>query len=152
MKLYPEIKCPYCRTQFGSYKIGDKVQHLDILWTSEAGLVKDCQDPEFVKANIESTDKYGNPKFNEDFQKKVTQLRDKFDTCPDDITKEDFEFDDYMTVFVECMNYGYIEGEDEKYDRDNITIPKLKQLWESGYSLNESLRSFIIKNNYDGTE
>lgn len=145
-KLYPEIKCPYCRTQFGSYKINDKVQHIDILWTSEAGLVKDCQDPDFVKANIESIDEYGNPKFNDDFQKKVTELRDKFETCPDDITKEDFKFEDYMTVFVECMNYGSVEGEDEDYDRDNMSKEKLKELWEKGLSLNESLRTFIIKN------
>lgn len=24
--MYPEIKCPYCRIQFGHYKIGDKVE------------------------------------------------------------------------------------------------------------------------------
>ena len=145
-ELYPEIKCPYCRIQFGHYKIGDKVEHVDMLWTSAAGLIKECQNPELVKSNLESVDKYGNPKFNEDFQKKANELRNKFETCPDDITKENFNADDYMIAFVECMNYGYVDGEDEEYDRDNITMPKIQQLWENGHNLNESLKAFIKKN------
>lgn len=145
-ELYPEIKCPYCRIQFGHYKIGDKVEHVDMLWTSAAGLIKECQNPELVKSNLESVDKNGNPKFNEDFQKKASELRNKFETCPDDITKENFNADDYMIAFVECMNYGYVDGEDEEYDRENITIPKIQQLWENGHNLNESLKAFIKKN------
>jgi hypothetical protein len=51
-----------------------------------------------------------------------------------------------MIAFVECMNYGYVDGEDEEYDRENITMPKIQQLWENGHNLNESLKAFIIKN------
>jgi hypothetical protein len=44
------------------------------------------------------------------------------------------------------MNYGYVEGEDEDYDRENMTMPKIQQMWENGYNLNEALKAFIIKN------
>lgn len=144
--IHQEIKCPYCRIQFGYYKIGKEVDHVDMLWTSEAGLIKTCQDPELIRANIASSDEYGNPKFNDDFQKKLNELRNKFETCPDDITKETFNADDYMIAFVECMNYGYVEGEDEDYDRENMTKPKIQQLWENGHNLNEALKAFIKKN------
>jgi hypothetical protein len=52
-----------------------------------------------------------------------------------------------MIAFVECMNYGYVDGEDEEYDRENMTMPKIQQLWENGHNLNESLKAFIKKNN-----
>jgi|688.fasta_scaffold06365_17 hypothetical protein len=117
-----------------------------MLWTSEAGLIKTCQDPELVRANIANLDEYGNPKFNDDFQKKLNELRNKFETCPDDITKETFNVDDYMIAFVECMNYGYVDGEDEDYDRENMTKPKIQQIWENGHNLNEALKAFIKKN------
>jgi hypothetical protein len=144
--IHQEIKCPYCRIQFGHYKIGKEVEHVDMLWTSEAGLIKTCQDSELVRANITSLDKNGNPKFNDDFQKKLNELRSKFETCPDDITKETFNADDYMIAFVECMNYGYVDGEDEDYDRENMTMPKIQQMWENGHNLNEALKAFIKKN------
>jgi hypothetical protein len=44
------------------------------------------------------------------------------------------------------MNYGYVEGEYEDYDRENMTKPKIQQLWENGHNLNEALKAFIIKN------
>jgi len=147
MTLHQEITCPYCRIQFGNYKIGqdNKVEHLDVLWTSEAGLIRKCQQPEMVLANMESVDEYGNPKFTESFQTKLTELRNKFEYNPDDISKENVSFDDYMIAFVECMNYGYVEGEDEDYDREDMTKPKIQQMWENGYNLNEALKAFIKK-------
>lgn len=144
--IHPEIKCPYCRIQFGSVKINeDDVEHLDILWSSDAGLIKKCEQPELVTSNLKSVDEHGNPTYTDEFQNKLTELRDKFENNPDDITKENFDFESYMIAFVECMNYGYVDGEDEDYDRDNITKEKLKQIWEMGYNLTEALKSFIIK-------
>jgi hypothetical protein len=134
--------------QFGNYKISkeNKVEHLDIIWSSESGLVRECQQPEMVLANMESVDEYGNPTFAESFQKKLSELRNKFENNPDDISKENVSFDDYIIAFVECMNYGYVEGEDGNYDREDMTKPKIQQMWENGYNLYEALRAFI-KNN-----
>lgn len=145
--IHPEIKCPYCRIQFGSVKINEdnSVEHLDIVWSSDAGLIKKCEQPELVTLNLKSVDEYGNPTFTDEFQSKLTELREKFENNPDDITKENFDFDSYMIAFVECMNYGYVNSDDEDYDRENITIEKLKQIWEMGYNLTEALKSFIVK-------
>ena len=133
--------------QFGNYKISkeNKVEHLDIIWSSESGLVRECQQPEMVLANMESVDEYGNPTFTESFQKKLSELRNKFENNPDDISKENTSFDDYMVAFVECMNYGYVDVDDEDYDREDMTKPKIQQMWENGYNLYESLRAFIKK-------
>lgn len=146
--IHPEIKCPYCRIQFGSVKINEdnSVEHLDIVWSSDTGLIKKCEQPELVTSNLKSVDEYGNPTFTDEFQNKLTELREKFENNPDDITKENFDFDSYMIAFVECMNYGYVNSDDEDYDRENITIEKLKQMWEDGMTLKDSLKSFIIEN------
>lgn len=145
--IHPEIKCPYCRIQFGSVKINkdNSVEHLDTFWSSDAGLIKKCEQPELVTSNLKSIDEYGNPTFTDEFQNKLTELSEKFENNPDDITKENFDFDSYMIAFNECMNYGYVNSDDEDYDRENITIEKLKQLWEMGYNLNEALKAFIVK-------
>jgi|LakMenEpi03Aug12_release.lakeMendotaPanAssembly.Ray.scaffolds.fasta_scaffold478702_2 hypothetical protein len=145
--IHPEIKCPYCRIQFGSVKINEdnSVEHLDTFWSSDAGLIKKCEQPELVTSNLKSIDEYGNPTFTDEFQNNLTELSEKFENNPDDITKENFDFDSYMIAFNECMNYGYVNSDDEDYDRENITIEKLKQLWEMGYNLNEALKAFIVK-------
>jgi hypothetical protein len=143
--MHNEITCPYCRIQFGNYKISkeNKVEHIDIFWSSECGLIRECQQSEIVLANMESVDEYGNPKFTESFQTKLTELRNKFENKPDDISKENTTFDDYMVAFIECMNYGYVDGDDEEYDKEDITKPKIQQIYEDGVNLYEALRIFI---------
>ena len=48
-------------------------------------------------------------------------------------------------TFVECMNYGYVDGDDEDYDRENMSNEKLKEMYDKGVNLKDALRSFIVK-------
>jgi hypothetical protein len=169
--VYQEITCPYCRIGFGAIKIFDKrekksflqkvglsnpsitrtVEHLDILWTNESGLIKTCTQSDYVLSQLLSVDDSGNPTFKDDFQNKLNELREKFETNPDDISKETVSIGDFMISFVECMNYGSVEGEDEEYDREIIKQENFKELYESGINLKDALKKFIIKSS-DNTQ
>jgi len=165
---HSEIKCPYCRIGFGGIKVsvektkekwfqsratkrkikeGAKTsfQHLDIMWSYEAGMIRDCKHPEYLKENLISVDDHQNPVFNEEFTNKLKELRKEFENNPVDINKDNFDFDGYYIAFVECMNYGNVEGDDEEYNREEMTGEKLKELYESGTNLKDALRSFIKK-------
>lgn len=146
--LHEDITCPYCRIQFGGYKIfQNKLIHLDILWSYDSGLQRDCEQEDYIKSNIESIDDKGNPKFNDDFKNKLLELRNKFETNPDDITKDNFSFDAFFISFVDCMNYGLVDNpdENEEYNRENMTDEKLEKLYNDGVNLKDALRSFIVK-------
>src|SRR3989344_9188406 len=122
-QIHPEITCPYCRIGFGAIKITKEdtiSQHIDIFWSRDAGLSRICKNVDLLKENLIESDGCQNPKFNEEFTIKLKELRQKFETNPDDISKENFEFCDYRISFVECMNWGDIDDEDENYDRDSI--------------------------------
>lgn len=163
---HPEIKCPYCRIGFGGIKVsvekpktkwfmsraakrklkeGAKMsfQHLDIMWSYEAGLIRDCKHPEHLKANLISVDDHQNPIFNEEFSSKLKELRSDFENNPIDINKDSFDFDGYYIAFIECMNYGNLDGDNEEYDREQMTGERLKELYENGTNLKDALRSFI---------
>jgi len=165
---YPEIKCPYCRIGFGGIKVsiekvkpiffasratkkkmkeGEKTsfQHLDIMWSYDSGLIKDCIHPETLKENLVSYDANQNPVFNEEFTNKLKELRHDFEHNPIDINKDTFEFGAYYIAFVECMNYGYVDGDDEEYDREGMTMERLKELYENGTNLKDALKSFLKK-------
>jgi len=149
-RLHPEITCPHCRTGFGGHKSwkekdgSQKMVHLDIMWCYESGLQQDCQQ-ENIYDNVDNIDGNGNPEFTEDFQKKLKELREKFETNPDDIDKGTCEFGDYHISFVECMNWGELDEEDEDYDRESMSGEKLKEMYDNGVNLKDALRSFIIK-------
>lgn len=144
-KMHPEITCPHCRTGFGGHKMSkDKMIHLDILWSSEYGLQRDCRQDN-ISEYIVSVDDRGNPTFTPEFESKLKELKEKFETNPDDIDRDSYSFDDYFISFVECMNYGYVDEDDEEYDRDKMSKEKLKELYENGTNLKDALRSFIIK-------
>jgi len=149
-RLHPEITCPYCRTGFGGHKSwkekdgSQKMVHLDVMWSYESGLQTSCRQDN-IYDHVSEMDDNGNPTFTEEFQKKLKELRDKFETNPDDIDKDTYEFGDYHISFVECMNYGYVEGDEEDYDRENMSGEKLKEMYDNGVNLKDALRSFIIK-------
>lgn len=150
IQQYPEITCPYCRIQFGNYKINEKdVEHLDIIWSSESGLVRKCKQPELVLENIESVDEFSNPVFKSEFQKKIEDLRQKFENEPNDITNENFDYESYEIAFLECMNYGNIGNDNEEYDREKMSREVLKEIWQKGTNLKDALKSFLIKVEYD---
>ena len=120
--------------------------HLDPMWSADAGLMRDCTQVDFLKQFIESVDDHENPKFTADFKLKLNQLRTKFETNPDDISKENFSDSDYYIAFYECLNYGCVENEDEEeYDREQMKGGAIKKLYEDGVNLNDALRSFIRK-------
>lgn len=145
--MHKEITCPYCRIGFGGYKVNnDVITHLDLFWSYESGLTKDCLQQE-NKQFITFIDDRGNPTFTEEFQSKLDELTNKFNTNPDDIDKTSFTYEAYFIAFIQCMNYGYVEGDDEEYDRTNMTGDKIKSLYESGVNLKDCLKSFIIKSN-----
>jgi len=145
-RLHPEITCPHCRTGFGGHKDFGKegIVHLDIAWSYESALTLKCQQ-EDIKEHIAKMDDNGNPTFEKEFDKKLKELREKFETNPDDIDKNTYEYNDYYYSFVECINWGEIEEEDEEFDRESMTGEKLEEMYNNGVNLKDAVRSFIIK-------
>jgi hypothetical protein len=144
-RMHPEITCPHCRTGFGGHKmLKDKMIHIDILWSRESGLQRDCQQ-ESIKEHIVEIDDRGNPTFTNEFAAKLKELKEKFETNPDDIDKDTCDFDDYFISFVECMNYGYVDQDGEDYDRESMSREKLEEIYNNGTNLKDALRSFIVK-------
>ncbi len=143
-KLHPEITCPHCRTGFGGHKeFKEGMVHLDVIWSYESAMQRKCSQSD-INEHVDEMDDNGNPTFTEEFQKKLKELREKFETNPDDIDNKNYSFDDYYISFVECMNYGYVEGDDEDYDRESMSGEKLKEMYDNGVNLKDALRSFII--------
>ncbi len=145
-RIHPEITCPYCRIGFGGHKKSreDKIVHLDVMWCYEYALQRDCQQKN-INELISEVDDHGNPKFTEEYSIKFKELREKFERNPDDISKDTCSFDEYYISFVECMNWGELDSEEEEYDREKISGEKLKELYDSGINLEDALKSFLIK-------
>lgn len=148
-RLHQEITCPHCRTGFGGHKVWkkdgkEKMVHLDIMWCYEYALERDCQQENIMDFVVEIDDN-GNPKFTDEYQIKFKELRNKFENNPDDISKDTCDFGDYQISFVECMNWGELDGDDENYDRESMSGEKLKEMYDNGVNLKDALRSFIIK-------
>lgn len=119
--------------------------HLDICWSSDAGLIKTCENQELLQANLISIDYNGNPIFNESFTHKLDELKHGFVTNPIDISKENFTEEAYIIAFRECMEYGEVDLDDEEYDRSILTIEKVKELYDAGSNLKDALKYFIVK-------
>lgn len=165
---HSEITCPFCRMGFGGIKVnvvkpetkwfmsraqkrkakeGIKTtfQHLDLFWSYESGLIKDCLQNEHMKANLLSVDDCGNPTFNEEFSNKLKELQEDFMNDPSYFVNDTCSFDVYYIAFVNCMNWGNLEEDDEEYDRNDMTGERLKELYENGTNLKDALRSFVVK-------
>jgi len=147
--LHKEIICPYCRIGFGAIKVDQNkiYSHLDLFWSREAGLVRNCENNELLKLHTLIIDENGNPKFDEEFENIMQTLRKKFIINPDDITKNLYDLDSYFIAFVECLNYGELieDEENEKFDRESMTNEKIEDFYNKGISIKEALLSFKIK-------
>lgn len=145
---YPEITCPFCRMQFGSYKKNkDKIIHLDFCWSSESGLQVECESTD-INNYITNTDDRGNITFIEEYKKKLDELRKDFEENPIDFDKNTTLLSDYIIGFKENMNYGNVCKDDEEY-MDDITQNKIEELYNSGVNLKDCLRNFIKKETND---
>jgi hypothetical protein len=149
---HSEITCPFCRIGFGGIKASTPkekpkttFEHLDLFWSYEAGLIKTCKDQDTLLKHLVSVDDRGNPTFDEEFTKKLAELKEDFMNDPSYITNDVFDYDAYYVAFVDAMNYGNIEGEDEEFDREHMTGARLKELYDGGTNLKDALRSFIKK-------
>ena len=117
--------------------------HMDLFWSSDAGLHRTCTQPEYIQSQaISWTD--GKPVFNDEFSAKIKKLRDDFESKPVDISKENFDWEAFFIAFSDCMNWGYVAEDDEEYVSD-ITKDKVKNLYDNGLNLHECLRNFIVK-------
>jgi hypothetical protein len=142
---HEEITCPFCRIQLGAYfEINGEISHMDIMWSPESGLSMKCQQPD-ITDYIEEIPKQGPIKFKAEFQEKLDQLGEKANTCPDDISKENFDYKDFQYAFINALNWGEIEADDEEYDRSKIEWENVKQMYDEGKSLYEILKTFIVK-------
>jgi len=167
-ELHSEITCPYCRVGFGGVKVksekpklkwfmsraakrkareGIKMefQHLDIFWSFESGLIVDCKNAELLKVNLDGVDERGNPKFKPEFEEKLKQLKEKYDSKPDDIRQDTCEWNDFHILFANALNWGMIDGDDEEFDRESIKWEDVEIMYKENKSLYDILRHYIVE-------
>ena len=146
-KKHPEITCPYCRVGFGTLKSTskDKFQHLDLFWSYESGLIVDCENNDVLALNLEKMDDKGNPKFKTEFEEKLKELQEENSKKPDDICKDTCSWDSFQTLFVNAINWGSIDEEDEEYDRESMKWEDIELMYNENKNLYEILRHYIVK-------
>ena len=169
-EMHPEIDCPYCRVGFGVIKanltkpdlkwfmskskkkklISDAkekatFQHLDLFWSYESGLITDCKNADVLIKNIDSIDDNGNVKFTSEFEQKLKELKEKYDIKPDDITKETCDWKSFNTLFINALNWGMIDGDDEEFDRESMKWEDIEKMYNEGKNLYDILRFYVVE-------
>jgi hypothetical protein len=128
-------KCPYCKIGFDVICTSpDQLVHMDIIWSSESGLQRDCQDLEAIKPYIISNEKYGT-KFSltEEMQKKFQELNAEFHNDPSYFYKENIELEDLTVLIGEIVRYSdYMNGREVK---SGISFENITALYVAGKNL-----------------
>lgn len=113
-------KCPYCRVGFTVMCTkADEFNHIDIMWSSEAGLQLECKDPEEIKKHIVPNPKYGTGfSLSEKMDSLFRENADKFYKDPSPFSKENTE----LGVFSILLGYfvRYSEYMDDKKVKEEI--------------------------------
>jgi hypothetical protein len=101
-------KCPYCQIGFGIMCIGpDKPVHMDIMWTSEAGLVQDCLDPEVIIPYVIKNSKYGTGySLSEELIDMFETLNQDFHSDPSKFSKLNVPIENFMVLMGEFFRYA----------------------------------------------
>lgn len=138
-----EITCPYCVMQFGGvgayFNFNGKVNHVDIMFSSEAGQSVGCTQKDILKFMN------GEKGLKEEYKLFFNGLSEKFKSDPSFFTKETTDFNGFVMGLMEVMNYGELEGEDEEYDRGSIKMDEVKSYFNEGMDLKTVMMKYIIK-------
>jgi hypothetical protein len=129
---------------FGGYMLQDgKMKHLDILWSSESGMIAPCTQEGLAEHTVETKDN-GAVKFDPEFQGKLDRLGKKFSREPDDFDRTVADFNEYVIGIKYQMNYGELQDDDEE-PREGITLDDIRVLYDAGASLKECFKHFMVK-------
>ena len=118
--------------------------HLDIMFSRESGLQANCKQIDFVKENINSIDENGNIIFKSEFDIKIKALNEKYNYKPDDICKDTCDWNAFHTLFINAMNWGMLDGDNEDYDRESMRWEDIESMYHENKNLYEILRNYII--------
>lgn len=134
-----ETKCPLCK--IGFYLMcssPQKAEHMDITWTSEAGMTAQCKDLEAVKPHIVENKNYGTGySLDEETQKWFDKQSEKFLADPTGFSKENVAYDDFATLLGTVMRYSdYMEN---RLIKEGLTHHDVGELFNKGLDIREVL-------------
>jgi hypothetical protein len=141
---HPHITCPFCRANWGGFKaVGDKIIHLDIVFSADAGMQTDCRQAD-LREHVESIDDNGNLVFKPVSKVVFDELAEAFKNKPTEYHKGTVNWRDFTLLFHECANWGNIDGDDGDFDWEQINTDSVRALYDEGKNLDEILRSFLV--------
>ena len=144
------MKCPYCEIGWNVMCTDkDKFVHMDIMWSSEAGLQLECKYPEGVISHIEKNSKYGTGyHISKSLELVFGSRNDKFHADPSPFSKETVSAGDFALLIGEFVRYSeYMDDKKVKEEVRNDTSI-ITKMYEEGKNMLEVME-FITEPDND---
>lgn len=133
-----KTNCPFCKMGFYLMcKSPTEVEHMDIMWSREAGQIFGCADPEAIIPHIIPNKEYGTGySLSKDMQEIFTELAEDFYKDPSEFNKDNVDENTFMGLIG--TYYRYADYMDDKELREDIDPNEVtRERYKEGKNIKE---------------
>jgi hypothetical protein len=140
-----KTKCPYCKIGFSVMcESKEKLMHLDICWSSDSGLQRNCSDLEAITPHIVDNPDYGTKfSLSKEMQEKFDELNESFHSDPSEFSKLNTEFENFLVLIGEFFRYS--DWMDDREVKEGSGNKILEDLYEEGLNLLQIMEKISVK-------